>query len=544
MIESIRVIGAGGRVGSAVSARLAERGLLLGAHEPELVLLCVPDRAIDDVAGDLPLGPWIAHVSGATPLSALDPHVRRFGLHPLQSFSKARGPEQLDGVWGAVTSESDEARATGFWLADTLGLRPFALEEANRVAYHAGAAFASNYLVTLRAAAGSLLARAGVPPEALDPLMRGVAESGFELTGPIARGDWETVERHLAVIREERPELEELYLVLAEATAAVAGREPRERLRGSEPQGVGSAGTRGVGSAGTRGVGSAGTRATRGVGSAGTRGVGGAETRGVGSTGTRVVRTIAEARDALAPLRSGTIGLVPTMGALHEGHESLLRAARAENETVVMSLFVNPTQFGDDTDLARYPRDDARDLRRAEERGVDIVFAPSVTEMYPPGFQTWVEVAELGSILEGRFRPGHFRGVATVVLKLFEIVRPDRAYFGQKDAQQAEVIRQMIRDLALELEPRVLPTVRDSDGLALSSRNARLSPEERERALALPRALATKNAEAARAALAASNGLVVDYVEVADFDPPVLTGAVRIGSTRLIDNVALQGDDQ
>ena len=161
--------------------------------------------------------------------------------------------------------------------------------------------------------------------------------------------------------------------------------------------------------------------------------------------------------------------------------------------------------------------------------------------MYPPGFQTWVEVTELGSILEGRFRTGHFRGVATIVLKLFSIVRPDRAYFGQKDAQQVEVIRRLIRDLALEVELRVLPTVRDSDGLALSSRNALLSHDEREAALALPRALATRDAAAASKLLAESNGLVVDYVEVADFDPPVLAGAVRVGSTRLIDNVSLEG---
>jgi len=232
------------------------------------------------------------------------------------------------------------------------------------------------------------------------------------------------------------------------------------------------------------------------------------------------------------------------MGALHEGHLSLLRAAREENETVVMSLFVNPAQFHDETDLAAYPRDDQHDLALAEEAGVDLVFAPPVEEMYPPGFQTWVEVVELSSILEGRFRPGHFRGVATAVLKLFEIVRPDRAYFGQKDAQQVQVVRQLIRDLALEIELRVLPTVRDSDGLALSSRNALLSPEERERALVLPRALATRNVEAARAALAASNGLVVDYIEVAEFDPPVLAGAVRVGETRLIDNVSLEGDPE
>lgn len=258
----------------------------------------------------------------------------------------------------------------------------------------------------------------------------------------------------------------------------------------------------------------------------------------------RVCRTITEARAELAPLRSGTIGLVPTMGALHEGHLSLLRAARAENETVVMSLFVNPAQFGEEIDLTAYPRDDGRDFALAEEAGVDLVFAPTAEEMYPRGFQTWVDVTELGSILEGRFRPGHFRGVATIVLKLFTVTRPDRAYFGQKDAQQAQVIRQLIRDLALEIELRVLPTVRDSDGLALSSRNALLAPDERERALALPRALATRDAEAARAEFAASNGLIVDYVEVADFDPPVLAGAVRVGSTRLIDNVPLEGDSE
>ena len=174
------------------------------------------------------------------------------------------------------------------------------------------------------------------------------------------------------------------------------------------------------------------------------------------------------------------------MGALHEGHLSLLRAARAECDTVVMSLFVNPAQFGETADLNGYPRDEERDLAVAADAGVDLVFAPSEDEMYPPGFQTWVEVEELGAILEGRHRPGHFRGVATVCLKLFTIVRPDFAYFGQKDAQQVAVLRRMVDDLALELELRALPTVRDGDGLALSSRNARLTPEERRRALALP----------------------------------------------------------
>ena len=256
------------------------------------------------------------------------------------------------------------------------------------------------------------------------------------------------------------------------------------------------------------------------------------------------VRTIADARDALDPLRSGSIGLVPTMGALHEGHLTLLRAARAECDAVVMSLFVNPAQFAGNADLAGYPRDEPRDVELARDEGVDLVFAPSVEEMYPPGFQTWVEVTELGSMLEGRFRPGHFRGVATIVLKLFTVVRPDSAYFGQKDAQQVEVIRRLIRDLALEVELRVLPVVRDADGLALSSRNVLLSAEEHERALALPRALATHDRDEALAQLAAANGLGIDYVEVADFDPPTLAGAVRVGTTRLIDNVPLEGERQ
>jgi pantoate--beta-alanine ligase len=249
------------------------------------------------------------------------------------------------------------------------------------------------------------------------------------------------------------------------------------------------------------------------------------------------VRTIREVREALAPLRAGaTIGLVPTMGAFHAGHLALFRAAREECDVVVASLFVNPAQFGAGEDLARYPRDEERDAGLADESGVDILFAPSAEEMYPPGFQTWVDVEELGSLLEGEHRPGHFRGVATVCLKLFNVVRPQRAYFGQKDAQQAAVVRRLVRDLDLELEIRVLPTVRDEDGLAVSSRNAYLSPEERERALALPRALQTKDPTRARALL---DGIDVDYVAVADFEPRVLAAAVRVGGTRLIDNVVL-----
>ncbi len=222
MIERVNVIGSG-RVGSAVSERLAQRGIELdGGPDADLVLICVPDRAIAEVAAAVEPGPWIAHVSGATPLAALDPHIRRFGVHPLQTFTLRRGPEQLDGAWAAVTAESDDGQAVGTWLAELLGLRPFSLAEGDRATYHAGAAVASNYLVTLRHAAGALMAAAGAPPEALDPLMRRVIENDFELTGPIQRGDWETVDRHLEAIQAACPELEELYRVLADATAAVA----------------------------------------------------------------------------------------------------------------------------------------------------------------------------------------------------------------------------------------------------------------------------------------------------------------------------------
>lgn len=249
----------------------------------------------------------------------------------------------------------------------------------------------------------------------------------------------------------------------------------------------------------------------------------------------KVVRRIAELETA-----PGT-GLVPTMGAFHDGHRALFRAARAENERVVVSLYVNPAQFDQEADLEAYPRDEERDLAIAEAEGVDVVFAPD--ELYPEGFATWVVPDVSGA--EADARPGHFRGVATVCLKLFNLVHPERAYFGQKDAQQVAVIRRLVFDLNVPVEIRIVPTVRDADGLALSSRNVRLSPEERDRALGLPHALASAAGEpnpvaAARASL---NGLEPDYVEVLDLgDATVLAAAVRVGSTRLIDNVILEGE--
>lgn len=219
-IESVNVIGRG-RVGSAVAARLEERGVELRPDGADVVLLCVPDSAIEATVQcqTLVVSQWVGHTSGATPLSALGPHERRFGLHPLQTFDRSGRPEQLDGAHAAVTGDTDGARQIGRELALLLGLEPFDLDDADRALYHAGAAIASNYLVTLQRAASEVFQEVGAPPAGLEPLMRRVIDNGFELTGPIARGDWETVDRHLEAIRERKPRLEPLYRVLAEATA-------------------------------------------------------------------------------------------------------------------------------------------------------------------------------------------------------------------------------------------------------------------------------------------------------------------------------------
>jgi predicted short-subunit dehydrogenase-like oxidoreductase (DUF2520 family) len=223
VFRSVRVIGTG-RAGGAVTARLRERGLEVKAAardvaaDADLVILAVPDGAIRDVAASLPIGPWVAHLSGATTLDALDPHERRFSVHPLQTLSTERGPEQLDGAWGAVTAESDEAMARAEWLANALGLRAFPLQDADRPLYHAAAVIAGNYLVTLYRSAARLCEEVGAPPEALVPLMERTIANGFVLTGPIARGDWATVDAHLAALAERAPDLVPLYRALAEAT--------------------------------------------------------------------------------------------------------------------------------------------------------------------------------------------------------------------------------------------------------------------------------------------------------------------------------------
>jgi pantoate--beta-alanine ligase len=257
--------------------------------------------------------------------------------------------------------------------------------------------------------------------------------------------------------------------------------------------------------------------------------------------------------------RGAEVGLVPTMGAFHDGHLALFEAARAENDVVIASLFVNPAQFGEGEDLARYPRDEERDAALAERAGVDVLYLPPAEEIYPPGFETWVDVERLGSILEGEHRPGHFRGVATVCLKLFNLVRPRRAYFGQKDAQQVAVLRRMVRDLDMPVELVVMPTVREPDGLALSSRNTHLDATERARAVALSRGLRAAEtavthgerdaAAIAHAARAAMHDVEPEYLALVDpdsFEPintvngrVLVAVAARIGDTRLIDNTII-----
>jgi pantoate--beta-alanine ligase len=267
----------------------------------------------------------------------------------------------------------------------------------------------------------------------------------------------------------------------------------------------------------------------------------------------KIARTIAELQAVLEPVRAGsTIGLVPTMGVLHAGHEALFAAACSESDFVVASVFVNPAQFGPGEDFGTYPRDEARDVTVADAAHVDCLFVPSADEMYPPGFRTWVDVEGFSSGPEGTARPGHFRGVATICLKLFVLIRPRRAYFGQKDAEQAALVEQLVRDLALGIEIRVLPTIRDDDGLAVSSRNVHLSADEREAATALPVALAAGEeahrrggdpVSAAQVALAVEPRLEPEYVELVRLNGRLhLLAAVRAGRTRLIDNVILEGE--
>jgi pantoate--beta-alanine ligase len=533
-----------GRLGTALAAALGEAGVAVegpaGRGEIpagcDAIVLCVPDGEIEAAAAAVAgAAPLIGHTSGATPLSALAPAgAAAFGLHPLQTFAgDTIGLAAFAGAGCAVAGTTAEALAFAADLARTLGMTPFEIDDEGRAAYHAAASVASNFLVTLHAAAERIAAGAGLEPDEarqlLLPLLRrtidNVGELGPEraLTGPVARGDEATVAAQRRAVAEAAPELLDLFDQLVHHTRALSGARASETPR---------------------------TRPSRALGAM------------------RTVRTVAELRDALAPERRAgrSIGLVPTMGSLHEGHLALLRRAREDCDVVVMSLFVNPTQFGPNEDLDAYPRDERRDAGLAEAQGVDLLFAPAAEEVYPPGFATTVTVAGLTGVLDGAPEhrgPEHFSGVTTVVTKLLNMASPDVAYFGQKDAQQALVIRRLVRDLDIPVRIEVCPTVRDADGLALSSRNAYLSPAERERALGLSRALRAAEAEVAAghldaaAVLAAAraqldeHGIDPEYLELrsaADLSPAervngstLLAVAAQVGRARLIDNTILGG---
>jgi pantoate--beta-alanine ligase len=528
-----------GRVGTSLSFAAREAGVPVklasaadAAHAcrgATAALLCVPDVAIAATAASLASDPpaLVGHVSGATTLDPLAASAASavFSLHPLQTFGGASTP--LASAPAAVAGSDPAAESFAAALAEALGMIPFSVPDERRAAYHAAASIASNFFVTLEESAAGLMDAAGIEDarELLAPLVLRTAANWAErgpdaLTGPIARGDTATVERHRAALAETAPELLPLYEAMAERTRA---------------------------------LGNPGARQPRGPGLM------------------RTFRTKAALREALEPERRAgrRIGLVPTMGYFHEGHLALMRRARAECDIVVVSLFVNPTQFGPGEDLETYPRDEARDAELASAEGVDLLFAPSPEEMYPDGPGAVVEVdLELTGVLDGdpgRRGPGYLHGVTTIVAKLFNCVGPDAAYFGRKDAQQAVVIERMVRDLDFPVEIVVVPTVREESGLAMSSRNSYLDAAERERAAALSRGLraaeraaaegersADALVEAVRAELRGAE-IEPEYVEARDAEslapvnelngrPVLVAVAARVGRARLIDNVVL-GDD-
>ncbi len=523
VLPRLAIVGRG-RLGNALAAALDGPDAALGpfgrgydGEGADVVLLCVPDGEIAAAAAAIAPGPLVGHCSGASGLGPLAPH-EAFSMHPLMTVTASGA--SFRGAGAAIAGSSPRALEAAATIAQALGLRPVQVADRDRAAYHAAASIASNFLVTIEGAAERVAATAGVDRELLVPLVRAAVDNWAALgpqralTGPVARGDEATVAAQRDAISERTPELVELFDALVQAT--------RELAAGSRERRDGPAG---------------------------------------GAARMRTVRSIPELRAALATDRraGATIGLVPTMGAFHEGHLSLIRRAREQSDVVVVSLFVNPTQFNESSDLASYPRDEQRDAALAAEAGVDYLFAPAPEEIYPDGFATTISVAGVTEQLEGAHRGhGHFDAVATVVAKLLNIVGPDVAYFGQKDAQQTLMIRRLARDLDIPVRIETCPTRREADGLAMSSRNVLLSPAERSRAADLHRALRAiheavatgeRDPVATRALALAeltSPEIEVDYLELVSpdtlaplqrLDGHVLAVvAARIGATRLIDN--------
>ncbi len=524
-MPTLRVVGAG-RAGRSLEEALRRAGwrvrptlhhgddLTRAATGCDLLVLAVPDAAVGTTAARVAPQPTtvIAHLAGSFGVEALGRHPRRAALHPVVALpDPATGADRLPGAWFAVAGDPLVLEVVA-----ALGGRSFTVADEDRPAHHAACAVAANHVTALLGVVERLVGAAALPLAPYVDLTAGavaaVAERGpaAALTGPVARGDWSTVAAHLAALAEaDRP----AYLAVAAEAARLAGR--------TLPAGLG---------------------------------VGG---------GAAVVHEKAALRKALDQARAAglSVGLVPTMGALHDGHASLIRRAAAECDLVAVSVFVNPLQFDHSDDLAAYPRTLDRDVNVAVEAGAALVFAPSTEEVYGPGGPaTLVHVEGLADRLEGAARPGHFDGVATVCTKLFGVAGPCRAYFGEKDFQQVAVVRRVVHDLDLPVEIVPCPTVRDHDGLALSSRNALLSPDERAVAPALHRALQAGAgvtvagerdpmavAAAVAAALEGEPRFRLDRVDVVDGDtlePPGehttrlrILAAAFLGRARLIDNV-------
>ena len=583
-MKNIRIIGAG-RAGKAFAGALQEVGYRVDgpyihssdlremSHGTDILILAVPDRSIAETAKSIEPDPatLVVHLSGATDIDTLLPHPRRAVLHPFAPLpDPVIGKDRLlSGMRFAVSGDIAVSD-----IVHDLGGRIIHIDDSVRVLYHAAGCIAANHLVALMSHAGRVGALAGLDMDALLDLARftlddihfmGVQDA---LTGPASRGDKDTIARHLAALNEQdrAAYLAELQLIEQMTATGILIQEGVDSSRDAirDTSRVTSSGdTSRVTSKDTSRVTS---KDTSRVTSSG-------DTSRDTSRDVEVVDQAVVLQRRLEKLRSAgmQIGLVPTMGALHAGHGSLIERAKRECDVVVVTIFVNPLQFNDHADLDRYPRTLEEDLNFCQEYGADIVFVPSVEEMYP-GYpappSSVVHVSGVTEILEGAFRPGHFDGVATVVAKLFAIAGRCRAYFGEKDYQQIAVVRELVREMLLPVEVVLCPTVREADGLAMSSRNRNLSPKMRKAALSLYRALlvgekaicSSTGIDVAKKAMVVEmekeEGVLVEYAEIVYADSFVPVGnkmgndgerirllvAAKVGDVRLIDNIGVQCD--
>lgn len=526
--QNIVVVGKG-RLGAALHNAFVRAGLScatgpMGRGETgegaDVVILCVPDGSIQEASAAVIPGPLVVHTSGASSLAFLDNHDRRGIIHPLLSVPD--GSVDFEGAYAAVRALLPSDQAVLLSLVLELGMKPLDVKEQDRVIYHTAASLASNALVALQVAASELASMANVPPAALNKLAQAsldqVGEQGVAaLTGPAARGDWQTVAAQRDAVSSYAPHLLDLYDALTAECARLAGHSwyPQQFITSESASSM------------------------------------------------AIARTAQELAVMISAARSdgARVGFVPTMGALHNGHATLIKAAASSCDCVVTSIFVNPKQFNNAADLDAYPSDEAHDLTVAKEAGATIVFIPSVEVIYPEDFATSINPGPIADVLEGEHRPGHFDGMATVVVRLLGLVQADAAFFGRKDAQQLAIVKQLARDLAIPTDVQGVDTVREPDGLAMSSRNVRLSIKDRARARALSRGLTAASklaAQGERTALElervvrlelAVEDLSVDYVSLVDavdfrnvatLDRHcILLIAANVGEVRLIDNISL-----